>query len=371
MAITEEKVTVTEAVPTQGESEPLFTTRNLLLYGGILALSIICPILWPAYMVQMTVLWLMITFALTWDILGGQMGYNSLGNIFFFGAGMYTSAVVQIGLFFPVGEYTYAAGLNTFTFTVSQYFTGYFAGILVAGIAASLFAIVFGRIVFGLRGPYFAIGTLGVAIAAAELVGAWQWVGGGSGISMPRFPGDPLNAKYFFYVQNFILAVIVFFFCKWLYSTRFGLALNAIRDDEEKAEGMGIHTLRYKTVAWSISAFFLGISGAIFGNMIGFVEPLEVAFPTITFGIFMVVMVLLGGKGTLWGPVIGAVTFHVIKELTWTYLLEWQWVALGLLIVIIVVYFQQGMVGWLMTQKPEWFGIRVERKSEAGAGAAE
>src|SRR5690606_15460256 len=113
-----------------------------------------------------------------------------------------------------------------------------------------------------------------------------------------------------------------FFFCKWLYSTRFGLALNAIRDDEEKAEGMGIHTLRYKTVAWSISAFFLCISGAIFGNMTGFIEPLEVAFPTITFGIFMVVMVLLGGKGTLWGPVIGAVVFHVIKEVTWTYLLD-------------------------------------------------
>ena len=71
--------------------------------------------------------------------------------------------------------------------------------------------------------------------------------------------------------------------------TRFGSAINAIRDDEEKAEGMGLHTKRYKTVAWSIAAFFLGISGGIFGNMIGFIEPLEVAFPTVTFGIFMVV----------------------------------------------------------------------------------
>jgi len=371
MAVTQEKGTVTETVPEQGQSGAVFTTRNIVLYGGILAASIIFPILWPAYMIQMTVLWLMITFALTWDMLGGQMGYNSLGNIFFFGAGMYISAVVQVGLFYPVGDYTYAAGLNTFTFTESQYFTGYAVGVLVAGILSSLFAIIFGRIVFGLRGPYFAIGTLGVAIAAGELIGAWDWVGGGSGISMPPYPGDPLNAKYFFYVQNALLAIAVFFFCKWLYSTRFGLALNAIRDDEEKAEGMGIHTLRYKTVAWSISAFFLGISGAIFGNMTGFIEPLEVAFPTITFGIFMVVMVLLGGKGTLWGPVIGAVVFHVIKEVTWTYLLDWQWVALGLLIVIIVVYFQEGLMGWLMRRKPEWFGIRVERKSEAGAGAAE
>ena len=86
----------------------------------------------------------------------------------------------------------------------------------------------------------------------------------------------------------------------------------------------------------------------------------------------MVVMVLLGGKGTLWGPIIGAIVFHVIKELTWTYLLGWQWVALGALIVIIVVYFQDGIMGWIKRQRPEWFGIRVEQQDlEAQPGAAE
>lgn len=216
---------------------------------------------------------------------------------------------------------------------------------------------------FGLRGPYFAIGTLGVAIAAGELVGAWDWVGGG--MSLPTYPGNPDAAKNFFYVLNFVLAIAVFAFVSWLYSTRFGQALNAIRDDEEKAEGMGLHTKRYKTVAWSVSAFFLGIAGGIFGNMTGFIEPLEVAFPTITFGIFMVVMVLLGGKGTIWGPVIGAVVFHIIKEVTWTYLLGWQWVALGVLIIVIVVCFQQGIIGWASTKWPELFGIRVEEKEAA------
>lgn len=347
------------------------SSRELVLCGVILAAGVFLPWLWPAYTIQLAVLWLMIVFALTWDMLGGQMGYNSLGNIFFFGAGMYVSAVVQVGLYHPVAEYTDSTGSGIYTFTEAQYYTGIFAGMAAAAVLSSLFAIVFGRIVFGLRGPYFAIGTLGVAIAAGELIGAWDWVGGGSGISMPPFPGDPDTGKYFFYAQNFILAIAVFAFCKWLYSTRFGLALNAIRDDEEKAEAMGIHTIRYKTVAWSISAFFLGISGAIFGNMTGFIEPLEVAFPTVTFGIFMVLMVLLGGKGTIWGPVIGAVIFHFIKEVTWTYLLGWQWVALGMLIVIIVVYFQQGLMGWLMSKKPEWFGIRVENKDQASAGAAE
>ena len=74
----------------------------------------------------------------------------------------------------------------------------------------------------------------------------------------------------------------------------------------------------------------------------------------------MVLMALLGGKGTLWGPVIGAVLFHIIKEITWTCLLGWQWVALGLLIVITVVYFQQVIMRWLMEKYPHWFGIRVD-----------
>jgi branched-chain amino acid transport system permease protein len=98
--------------------------------------------------------------------------------------------------------------------------------------------------------------------------------------------------------------------------------------------------------------------------MTGFVEPRDIAFPTTTFNIFMILMVLLGGKGTFWGPVVGAVVFQVIKEVTWTYFLGWQFVTLGLLIVIIVVYFQQGIVGWLMEKYPARFGIRVAPKDK-------
>jgi branched-chain amino acid transport system permease protein len=201
---------------------------------------------------------------------------------------------------------------------------------------------------------------LGIALAAGELVGTWDYVGGGGGITVPFYPGDPDERALLYYFLCFPLAIATFVFLGWLYSTRFGLAINAIRDDEEKAEGMGIHTLRYKTIAWMSSAFFLGISGGIFGNMVGFVEPLEVAFPVVTFGIFMVVMVLLGGKGTLWGPVLGATVFHVIKEATWTYMLGWQWVALGALIIINIVLFQQGILGWAQEKWPERFGIKVE-----------
>lgn len=342
--------------------------RNATLYSGILAAGVIAPLVFPAYTFQFAVLWIMILFALTWDVLGGQMGYNSLGNIFFFGAGMYLCAVVQIGLYYDVADYTASFGAVKVDFTMQQYLLGFALGVAAAAIGSALFAVVFGRIVFGLRGPYFAIGTLGVALAAGELVGTWDYLGGGGGISLPVFPGSPEARAELYYVLCFASAVSTYAFLKWLYSTRFGLALNAIRDDEQKAEAMGLHTMRYKTVAWAVAAFFLGISGAIFGNMTGFIEPLEVAFPVATFGIFMVLMVLLGGKGTIWGPIIGAVLFHIIKEVTWTYLLGWQWIMLGALIIANVIFFQQGIVGWMREKWPGRFGLVVDRRTTVARG---
>ncbi|MEK9724096.1 MAG: branched-chain amino acid ABC transporter permease, partial [Rhodospirillaceae bacterium] len=321
------------------------------------------PILFPNYTSQIAILWIMVLFAQTWDTMGGQMGYNSLGNIFFFGTGMYICAIVQIGMAYDVGEYTAAdnAGLmGKAIFTNAQYFGGIALGLVAAAFGSALISALLGWTVFGLRGPYFAIGTLGIALAAGELVGAWEWVGGGGGIAMPVYPGSGDGKSQFFYTLCFLSAAATFIFLRWLYTTRFGLAINAIRDDEDKAEAMGIHTVRHKTVAWSVSAFFLGIAGGLFGNMTGFVEPLEVAFPTVTFGIFMVAMSLLGGKGTIWGPVLGAILFHIIKEATWTYFLGWQFIALGAIIVVNVVFFQQGIIGWMQEKYPHWFGIEVE-----------
>jgi branched-chain amino acid transport system permease protein len=328
-------------------------TRQSIALTLLFAAGSVAPLLLPDYSNELALLWLMIIFALTWDILGGQMGYNSLGNIFFFGAGMYVSAIVQIGLFYDVGMYTSGARTTHIAFTNFQYLSGLGMGTVAAGLGSGLLAVPVAWALFGLRGPYFAIGTLGLAIAAAELVASWEWVGGASGISMPVFPGEPHAQKLFFYALFFAVGFALLLFLNWLYCTRFGLALNAVRDDEGKAEAMGLHTGRIKTTALVIAALFLGIAGAIFGNMTGFIEPRDIAFPTTTFNIYMVLMVLLGGKGTLWGPVVGATVFHVIKETTWAYFLGWQYVTLGLLIVVIVVYFQQGIVGWLMERYPD------------------
>lgn len=192
-----------------------------LLYIAILVAGIAAPYVFPAYTNQISVLWLMIVFALTWDILGGQMGYNLLGNIFF-GAGMYICALFQIGLYYDIGGYMAAYGAIKVEYTHQQYFNGLAIGTIAAGVLSSLLAIIFGWIVFALRGPYFAIGTLGVAlVAAGELVTGWDWVGGGGGISLPTLPGGPDTAKQLFYFMNFGLAVATFATLRWLYSTRF------------------------------------------------------------------------------------------------------------------------------------------------------
>jgi len=166
------------------------TKNKTILYAVILAFTFTAPFLFPAYGTQLATLWLMIIVALTWDMTGGQMGYNSLGNIFFYGTGMYVAALISIGQVYDIGDYTNAAGGGIYEFTDAQYFGGLFLGIFGAGIFCSITAVIIGSLTFGLRGPYFAIGTLGVAIAAGELVSNWEWVGGGQGIALPVYPGD-------------------------------------------------------------------------------------------------------------------------------------------------------------------------------------
>ena len=335
--------------------------NSLITYGGLGLFGIFGPVLFPEYTLSIAYLWMMVLMASTWDTLGGQMGYNSLGNIAFFGVGMYVSAIVQISFFYEggVGEYTSAMGSIKPEFTDAEYFYGLFLGIVVAALVALAMSVALSTFMFGLRGPYFAIGSLGIAVATAELTITIDYVGGASGISMPLFPGDIEFRSTFFYILCFILTIISHFLLRWMYSTQFGLAINAIRDDEDKAEAMGIPTLVYKRIGWGVAAMFMGAIGAVAGNMAGFIDK-EVAYPIPTFGIFMVAMVLLGGKGTLWGPVVGAIIFHVVKETTWTYLLNLQWIALGLILIVNIVYFQQGLMGWLQTKYPEMFGIVVD-----------
>ena len=318
----------------------------LALIGTAAALA--APFVMPAFTTQLSFLWMMILFAITWDIMGGQMGYNSFGNIFFFGVGAYACAVIQRD-----------AGLD--------WHVAFFLGLAAAAAMGTLAAALLGSGLLGLRGQYFAIGTLGLGIAGGEIASGWDYIGAGSGLSPPLYPGVVGARELFFYYLFLFLAVTCFATLKRLYSGRFGLAINAIRDDEDKAEAMGLPTTRYKIVAWCVSAFFVAIAGAGAGNMIGFIDPRDVAFAGVTFGVWMVLMAILGGKGYLWGPVLGAVIFHITQELFWTYLLGWQRVALGFLIVVIVVFFPTGILGWLREYRPALFGETVQPGTESAA----
>ncbi len=306
--------------------------RWRILYVAIPLLALAAPWLAPTLVTQMAFLCLMIVFALTWDVVGGQMGYDSFGNILFFGVGAYVCALVQRDSGLP-------------------YYSALAAGTILAGAAASLGAALFGPAILGLRGHYFAIATLGMGIAAADIAAAWEYIGAASGMAPPLFPGAIEFRARFFYYLLLLVAGLTFLTLRWLYRTRFGLAINAIRDDEEKAEAMGLHTTRYKAAAWCISALFLGFAGAIAGNLVGFIDPHEFAFASTSFGVWMILMAVLGGRGTLWGPVIGAILFHVTQEVFWTYLLGWQRVAMGLFIIVVVVFFPGGIVGWFRQRR--------------------
>ena len=330
-------------------------TKNPLLKfitgdnASLLALAVALPLLAPDYKTQAAFLWIFILFALTWDLQGGQMGYNSFGNIVFFGAGMYAATSVQIAMFFDLGEWTEAGGENTFQHEPAQYFIGFAAGLLAAALSAAALALAFGKMILAMRGQYFAICTLGLGIAVGEIFSGMEIVGAGSGMSAPVWPdsaGGLQGRDWVFYCIAAALGLSCFWLMKKLHRSRFGLALNAIRDDEDKAEAMGLPVVWCKTLSWTVSAFFLGLAGALAGHMIGFIDPTEVAFAGATFGVWMVLMAVLGGKGTLWGPVIGALLFQFFKEFFWTYFLGWQYVMLGFLIVAAVVFFPDGVVGW-------------------------
>src|SRR5207248_9807034 len=129
--------------------------RQLIVPAIAVAFVLSAPFLAPAFRTQMALLWVMIVFALTWDLLGGQMGYNSFGNVLFFGVGMYACVLVQRD-----------AGLG--------YYTGLFVGTAVGALAAVALAGLLGSGILGLRGHSFAIGTLGLGIAAGELASGWD-----------------------------------------------------------------------------------------------------------------------------------------------------------------------------------------------------
>ena len=162
--------------------------NSWILYLGILVFGLVAPFIFPAFKVQLSILCVLIVLATTWNIQGGEMGYNTFGNILFYGLGMYLCASVQVGMFFPLAEWTESGGEKTFVHTPSQFFQGMAAGLVVAAVVPTIVAGLIGYAILGLRGHYFAICTLGLGVAAGEISGGIEIIGAGQGFTTPPFP---------------------------------------------------------------------------------------------------------------------------------------------------------------------------------------
>jgi branched-chain amino acid transport system permease protein len=164
--------------------------------------------------------------------------------------------------------------------------------------------------------------------------------GGGLGLSLPT-----LYASVQIYYAMGVAALAVTVAAHVIITSRFGLRLMTIREDEIAAEAMGIDTARHKLYAFLLSAFAPGVVGGLFARDQGYIEPVAV-FP-LAFTITMIVMVLFGGKGTVWGPVLGAAALFVLQELVWARFLYLHQVLFGAIIVLVILFMPRGVLGLL------------------------
>jgi branched-chain amino acid transport system permease protein len=288
----------------------------LILVAAGLALY---PIEATGYGVRvMLQLFMWIALAQSWNLISGLTGYVSFGHVAFFGAGAYTAGILIVRLEWP-----------------------WLAASLAGGATAMALALIVGWPCLRLKGPYFAISMLGMNEVLRVAVSYYEGLtGGGSGLSLPT-----LHASVPIYYAMGLVAAAVTALTYAIVTSRFGLRLMTIREDEVAAEAMGIDTFRYKLCAFLLSAVGPGIAGGLAARDQGYIEPISV-FPLVT-TITMIVMVLFGGKGTIWGPVLGAVLLFAIQEVVWARFVYAHQLLFGAIIVLVVLAMPRGILGVL------------------------
>ena len=265
---------------------------------------------------QQVFMW--IALAGSWNLISGLTGYVSFGHVAFFGAGAYTGAILvtTAGWSWPLAA-------------------------LAGGAAAGVLALLIGYPCLRLKGPYFAIAMLGLNEVLRALVSYFEGLtGGGNGLSLPT-----LDATRPIYYGMGLLAAAVTAATYLIITSRFGLRLMTIREDEIAAEAMGIDTFRHKLAAFLLSAVAPGIAGALMARDQGYIEPISV-FP-LAVTVTMIVMVLFGGKGTVWGPVLGAFALFLIQEIVWARYPYVHPLLFGAIIVAVVLLMPRGILGLL------------------------
>ncbi|HUH07593.1 MAG TPA: branched-chain amino acid ABC transporter permease, partial [Egibacteraceae bacterium] len=203
--------------------------------------------------------------------------------------------------FFGVGAYF--TGLTAVRFGISPFVTALAAGLFVAVLAAGL-----GCVALRVRGASFVIVTLALVYIGGLTAQAWRGLTGGStGFTVPSPPSTALGPHLLFYYVFLALFLVILALTWWLRRSKFGLGLVAIREDEDKAEMLGINTMLYKLVAFTLSATFVGVGGGLYGHWRLILYPVFVF--SIVFGVSMILSSLLGGLRSLWGPALGALLF--------------------------------------------------------------
>jgi branched-chain amino acid transport system permease protein len=269
---------------------------------------------------------------LAWNLVGGYAGQLSLGHVAYFGLGAYGLALFHNKLDFPV-----------------------LAALLGGVVLAALAALAIGRVAFRLRGPYFALATIAFAEVlrhcAKNLTGL---TGGEIGIQLPQL--FTTDHSRWFYWASVALAAGAFAITATIVRSRLGYSLQAIREDEDTALACGIDATRTKLVALLISAALTAVGGALYASHYSFVVP-DQMFAIDISTTDIAIPVMLGGAGTLLGPIVGAVLLQTANELFKNLFQEAHLLIYGALIVVVVLFLPEGIVGtvagwWRRTRRP-------------------
>ncbi|HEY80175.1 MAG TPA: branched-chain amino acid ABC transporter permease [Anaerolineae bacterium] len=313
--------------------------KRLFKPGLLIPIAIIVALaIWPLFSGNsasareaMFTLIMSMALASSLNIILGYTGYVSFGHIVFFGIGGYAGFWVITHL----GWHILPAAL-------------------LGGLVAAIIAWLLGLAVLRLRGAYFALATIGILEAMKALVINLDFLGGPVGLEMhfseyKRY-GGPMESLWMVYWSMAFLAILVIVVSYFIKTSKFGLGLMAIREDEDAAEVMGVITPRAKTWAYVLSAVFPGIIGVLFFFKNGNIEPGD-AF-RLHFSIEWIVMLMLGGAGTVLGPVLGGGIYQWLRKtlLTSPIFKDYQLVVAGVMLLIIVLFVPTGIIGWVRTR---------------------
>ncbi len=267
------------------------------------------------------------TLAMGWNIIGGYTGYVSFGNVVFFGLGAYSTAVLW--------QHAHAQSIPL--------------AIGLAIVVAVVFAVILGYPILRLKGHYFGIATLGIALATEEIIENIDWLGSGSGFTIRQ-----IDAFWLYYVAMWCVCAASLLATFLIARSKLGYALVAIRENEEAAAVLGVDATRYKIIAWSISGAMAASAGAVYAGANGFIDG-----PT-AFGIdnnvFPIVMTILGGAGTVAGPIFGALILTAINETLWSHFPQIHTLFFGAVIVLVVVFLPRGVL-WLFGVRKGWRSV--------------